>query len=96
MPFEVRFDDPSDEGRPWRRVADAPLKRLYEDVELAYCDARRQCWDETGSPMAREHRVVIMEGWPFVSGPDTDDQAQRRLERHSAQAMGYAAEGKTY
>lgn len=96
MPFEVRFDDPADERRPWRRVADAPLKRLYEDVEHAYCEARRRCWEETGSPMAREHRVVIIDGWPFVSGPDTDEAAQRRLERHSATATGYAKQGKTY
>ncbi len=96
MPFEVRWDDPAEAEHSWRRAQSQPLTRLYQDVLSSYYDAARGCYDRTGAPMAREHIVKWVDGWPYVRGPEADESSMERLAAHGRHIQDYADRGDSY
>jgi pyruvate,water dikinase len=88
--------DPAQAAYSWRRAQSAPLPALYEEVLNAYYEGCRRCWEKTGSPMAREHIVLWIDGWPYVRGPDHDEGAAERLAAHGRYIKDYADRGDSY
>jgi phosphohistidine swiveling domain-containing protein len=76
--LEPVFDDPADAQYLWRKSW-GPLMRLHEDIVRSYHDGLRRCWDECGSPMAKDHILLIFDGYGYVRGPEMDAAAGERL-----------------
>jgi pyruvate,water dikinase len=76
--LEVCFEDPADAAYSWQKQW-GPLMRLHVDVVRAYEDGKRRCWDDCGSPMARDHIVIFVDGYGYARGPDMDEAAVARL-----------------
>jgi pyruvate,water dikinase len=76
--LEASFDDPADAAFCWRKSW-GPLMRLHEDVVRAYHDGERRCWEDCGSPMAKDHIVIFVDGYGYVRGPESDEAAGARL-----------------
>lgn len=53
--------------------------RLHIDIVRAYHEGERRCWDECGSPMAKDHIVILVDGYGYVRGPEMDEAAAERL-----------------
>lgn len=96
MSFDVRWDDPADAAHSWRRAQSQPPTRLYQDVLTAYYHAARRCYERTGAPMAREHIVHWIDGWPYVRGPEADEASAQRLAAHGRHIQEYADRGDSY
>ncbi|MGH2759188.1 MAG: PEP-utilizing enzyme [Actinomycetota bacterium] len=96
MGFDVRWDDPADAACSWRRAQSQPPTRLYQDVLSGYYEAARGCYERTGTPMAREHIVRWVDGWPYVRGPEADEDSAQRLAEHGRHIQGYADKGDSY
>lgn len=78
---EPEFDlDLADAQFTWQKSV-GPLTRLYEDVQLAYCEGQRRCWEDCASPLANAHLVRIVNGFAYTRGAEFDDAAQERLEK---------------
>jgi rifampicin phosphotransferase len=83
--FDPRWDDPAQARYTWNRGR-GPYPRLYEDVHRVYAAGMRRCWDAVASPMAREHIVHFVDGWPYARGPSFDAEAGARLQQHQQRA----------
>ncbi|MEE8442677.1 MAG: PEP/pyruvate-binding domain-containing protein [Dehalococcoidia bacterium] len=96
--FKVVWEDPADAGYTWARHMGAlgreVTTRLQQDSIRAYAGGQETCFQETGSPMAKNYIVRFFNGYPYVRPPDvTDIEQMRRLSRHRDRDQAYRNEG---
>jgi pyruvate,water dikinase len=53
--------------------------RLHTDVVRSYHEGLRRCWDDCASPMAKDHILILIDGYGYVRGPEMDEAAGQRL-----------------
>jgi rifampicin phosphotransferase len=82
--------DQADAQYTWNR-GQGPLARLYQDVQRAYYEGNRRCWEAVAAPMVREHIMQIVDGWAYHRGPDFDENAKARLRKHQEHVLTFRA-----
>jgi rifampicin phosphotransferase len=86
--FEPCWDDPADAAYCWRKGWGGAMPRLHHDLVRSYYEGQRRCWEDCGSPMAKDHIVMFVNGFVYNRGPEMDEAAVRRLgalvERNNA------------
>jgi phosphohistidine swiveling domain-containing protein len=95
--FVVGWDDPNDATYTWHKQWGGVLPPLHQDVARTYAEANKRCWDACGSPMAREHILIIVNGWAYGRGPDMSPESMARLKTLSDEVQRYpTAKGKSW
>ena len=99
--FPVVWEDPADEEHGWALSARGfgrplPLRRFEEDAQRAYAAGSKRIFDETGSPMAQNHIVRFINGYPYSRAPELDaDEVTARQRRHQERDAEYHAQGSS-
>jgi pyruvate,water dikinase len=99
--FAVVWERPEDASYTWllRRIAERavlPARRLEEDALRAYFEGSGICFEETGSPMARNHIACFVNGFCYARSPEIDEaEVSERLRRYGKRAEAYAERGSS-
>ena len=99
--FPVEWEDPEDERYAWTLAAGftdpTPLHGFEKDVRSASAVHQRRAFSDTGVPMARNHILRFINGYPYVRGPDVSEgEVTERQRAHGALGQRYAERGENF